>query len=215
MKVAILGSGDVAKALGKGFLDLGHEVKFGTRKSTDPYFRQWVDEQGEKASVGTFADAARFGDLAVLAVRGTACEEALKLADPKNLSGKVLIDATNPLVFKENAPPDLAWGHHDSGGEHVQRAVPRSHVVKAFNTIGNSSFYRPTFPGGPPDMFVCGNDANAKEKVAEILRAFGWPSTIDLGGIEGARILEVMCLAWVRSAMSLNNFNIGFKVLRR
>jgi hypothetical protein len=215
MKVGILGSGEVARSLGTGFTTLGHDVKLGTRHPDQPVLAEWVRSAHGKGSVGTFSEAADFGEVVVVATLGVATGEAVRAAGVHRFDGKVVIDATNPLVMKENAPPSLAVGHTNSAGEELQKLLPKSHVVKAFNTIGNPSFFRPSFPGGPPDMFICGNDAAAKKTVTGILHDFGWPSVIDTGGIEGARELESLCVLWVKTALSLGNWNIGFKVLRK
>src|SRR5207249_11744662 len=142
-----------------------------------------------------FAEAATFADLAVLATLWSGTENAIRLADPNSLAGKVVIDATNPLVFAPNAPPGLALGHTDSGGEQVQRWLPGSRVVKCFNTVGHALLAGPPLPGGPPDMFLCGDDPHARQTVSELCRALGWGS-VDLGGIEGARLLEPLCVLW-------------------
>jgi predicted dinucleotide-binding enzyme len=136
------------------------------------------------------------------------------MAGEQNLAGKVLIDATNPLIFAPNAPPALALGTTDSGGEQVQRWMPKARVVKAFNTVGHAHMFNPQFPGGPPDMFIGGNDAAAKTTVTDILTAFGW-STIDIGGIEAARLLEPMCILWVLYGIRTNSWNHAFKLLRK
>ncbi len=214
MKIGILGSGDVGKALGSAFAALGHEVKMGARDARNEKVAAWVAGAGAKASGGTFADAARFADVAVLATLWSGTENALRLAGPENLAGKIVIDATNPLVYKEGAPPSLALGHVDSGGEQVQRWLPGARVVKAFNIVGNAFMFRPQFPGGPPDMLFCGNDAAARKTVAEILTSFGWPS-IDIGGIEGARLLEPMCILWVLYGIRTGTWSHAFKLLRK
>src|SRR5207302_5011243 len=126
----------------------------------------------------------RFGDLVVVATAWSGTENALQLAGADSFAGKVVIDATNPIDASHGMPPRLALGHTDSGGEQVQRWLPRARVVKAFNSVGNPHMFKPEFPGGPPDMFIAGNDAEAKKTVTEILTAFGW-NTIDVGGIEG------------------------------
>ncbi len=179
MRVGILGTGDVGQVLGAGFVNLGHDVKMGSRDPYSERVKSWVARTGAHASAGTFAEAAAFSDIAVLATSWSGTENAIQLSDPNNLAGKIVIDATNPLLFKPNSPPSLALGHNDSGGEQVQRWLPKAHVVKAFNIVGNAHMFNPQFPGGPPDMFICGNDVEAKKKVTQILSAFGWP-TIDI-----------------------------------
>jgi 8-hydroxy-5-deazaflavin:NADPH oxidoreductase len=215
MKIGILGTGDVGRAIAKGFLTLGHEVKLGAREATNEKAVAWAKEAGPKASNGTFADAAEFGELVVLCTLGAAYESVLKATGPQRLEGKVLIDTTNPLDFSKGMPPRLAVGHTDSGGEQIQRAAPGARVVKAFNIVGNSSMFRPEFPGGPPDMLICGNDAEAKRKVTTILNDFGWPVVVDFGGIESSRYLEPLCITWVLYGVATNNWGHAFKMLRK
>jgi predicted dinucleotide-binding enzyme len=210
MKVGVLGSGDVGKTLGAGFAGLGHEVKIGSRdpgKLTD-----WVEKTGPKASAGTFAEAAAFGEVVVLSTLWTGTEHAIQLADVKNFGGKVVIDTINPLAF--DGGPHLAIGHTDSAGEQVQRWLPGARVVKAFNIVGYAHMVHPDFPGGPPDMFICGNDDGAKQTVTGILKDFGWPA-IDIGGIEGARLLEPLCILWVGYGIRTGTWNHAFKLLRK
>ena len=162
MKVGVLGTGDVGRSLGKGFITLGHEVRMGGREAGNPKAKEWATAAGPKATTGTFADAAAFGEILCLATLGAANEEVIRMAGPSNFSNKVLIDATNPLDTSTGTL-QLYVGGKDSGGEQVQRWVPDAHVVKAFNTVGNAYFFQPLFPGGPPDMFIAGNDAEAKK----------------------------------------------------
>jgi predicted dinucleotide-binding enzyme len=214
MNVGMLGTGDVGKALGMGFIALGHPVKMGAREARNPKAAAWANEAGAKASVGTFADAASFGEIVVLATLGVANESALRLAGPEKLGGKVVIDATNPLDFSGGMPPTLAVSGNDSAGEQVQRLLTGAYVVKAFNTVGSAFMFRPDFPGGPPDMFIAGNSDEAKKTVADILNDFGW-GVVDVGGIESSRYLEAMCMVWVLSAMRASNWNQAFKMLRK
>jgi predicted dinucleotide-binding enzyme len=214
MKVGVLGTGDVGNALGKGFITLGHDVRMGSRSPSNEKALAWARQMGPKASAGTFADAAAFGEVIVLATLGAANESALRAADPENCRGKVVIDTTNPLDFSSGMPPRLAVAGNDSGGEGVQRLLPDAHVVKAFNTVGNPYMFRPDFPGGPPDMFICGNHEDAKKQVARILQDFGW-GVVDIGGIEGSRYLEAMCLVWVLHGVRTNTWNHAFKLLRK
>lgn len=214
MKIGVLGTGDVGKALGRGFVTLGHEVRMGARSANNEKALAWAKEMGSKASAGTFADAAAFGDAIVLATLGSANDAVLRSAGPENLRGKVVIDATNPLDFSSGMPPKLAVSGNDSAGERVQRLLPDAHVVKAFNIVGNTLMFRPELPGGPPDMFIAGNSEDAKKQVTAILEDFGWGGVYDLGGIESARYLEAMCLVWVLSAIRDGTWNQAFKLLR-
>jgi len=214
MKVGIVGSGDVAKALGTGFIELGHDVKLGSRTPESEGLVAWKKRSGGRASTGTFAEAAAFGETVVLAVHGVDLESAVHLAGPTHFSGKVVIDTTNPLLMAPNSFPTLAYGWTDSSGEHAQKALPDARVVKAFNTVGNAHMFRPKFPGGPPDMFYCGNDPAAKKIVAEWLKQFGW-NPLDVGGIEGSRLLEPMCILWVTLGITGGDWGIAFKVLHQ
>jgi len=214
MKIGVLGTGDVGRAIGMAFVTLGHDVKMGSRSATNEKAVAWAKEMGAKASVGTFADAASYGEIIVLATLGVANESALRSAGPEKLRGKVVIDTTNPLDFSGGMPPKLAVAGNDSAGERVQRLLPGAHVVKAFNTVGSAHMFRPSFPGGPPDMFICGNHDGAKQTVAGILSDFGW-GVVDIGGVESSRYLEAMCLVWVLHGARTNTWNHAFKLLRR
>jgi predicted dinucleotide-binding enzyme len=214
MKVGIVGSGDVAQKLGEGFVTTGHEVRLGSREPGSEKLRAWKAVRGANASTGTPDDAARFGELLVVATQWSGTHNALTIAGPGNFAGKTVIDVTNPLVLRENAMPGFALGLNDSAGEQVQRWLPNANVVKAFNSVGNAHFFRPKFPGGPPDMFYCGNDAAAKAQVRGILESFGWHPT-DVGGIESARFVEPLCLLWVQILFVSGSPNHAFKVLRQ
>lgn len=214
MKIGILGTGDVGQALGIGFANLGHEVKMGSRDPNQEKVKAWVNKAGSKASAGTFAEAAAYGELAVLCTIWTGAENAIRLAGPDHLAGKVVIDTTNPLDFSAGIPPKLSVGHTDSAGEHIQRWLPNSRVVKAFNIVGSAHMFKPEFPGGPPDMFICGDDDQAKVTVTDLLQAFGW-SVIDIGGIECARYLEPLAMVWIRHFFRVNSVNHAFKLLRK
>ncbi|HEY7727481.1 MAG TPA: NAD(P)-binding domain-containing protein [Candidatus Eisenbacteria bacterium] len=214
MRIGVLGSGDVGRVLGAGLAARGHEVKLGTREPGGDKARQWLAEAGTKASAGTFEEAAKFAELAILATAWSGTENAIRLAGPSNLTGKVVIDATNPLAMGPGGL-SLAVGWSDSAGEQVQRWLPGARVVKAFNTVGNAHMVDPQFPGGPPDLFICGSDEAAKKKVGEIAAALGWPPVIDLGGIESSRYLEPLAMAWIVHAMRTKSYGHAFKLLRK
>jgi predicted dinucleotide-binding enzyme len=213
MNVGILGTGIVGQVLGAGFVELGCDVKMGSREPGNPKAAEWAKNHGRHASAGTFEDAAKFGELVVVATLGMAADNALKMAGPKNFNGKIVLDATNPLEF-EGGMPRLAIGHNDSMGERIQKALPGAKVVKAYNTVGNAHMVHPKFSGGKPDMFICGNDADAKKTVTELNSAWGW-GTVDLGGIEASRLLEPMCLAWVQYGIRTGTWDHAFKLLRK
>jgi predicted dinucleotide-binding enzyme len=201
MRIGIIGSGAVGKALATGLARHGHETRIGTRK-----------DEVDGLPVGTPSEVAAESDLVILAVQGVAAVEvAGGLAG--ELTGKVLVDTTNPLEVV-NGSPGMFVGHTDSLGERVQRAAPRAEVVKAYNTVGNELMVDPDLPGGPPTMFIAGDSERAKAMVADLLGATGW-EVADLGGIEGSRYLEAMCVAWVRAVRGSGNPHQAFKLLGR
>ena len=213
MKIGVLGTGVVGRALARGFASRGHEVTIGSRDAAKA--QGVADEVGGGVSGGSFADAAAFAEVAVLATAWSGTEEALQMAGADNLAGKVVIDATNPLAFSEGKPPGLAVGFTDSAGEQVQRWLPEARVVKAFNIVGNAHMVDPDLPGGPPDMFIAGEDADAKATVTEICESFGWPGAIDIGGIEESRLLEPLAILWVHYGISVGSWDHAFKLVRR
>jgi 8-hydroxy-5-deazaflavin:NADPH oxidoreductase len=211
-RVGILGSGDVAKALGRGFAKHGYEVMLGTREPAK--LDAWKKETGAKASVGSFSQAAAFADVVLLATHGAGTEAALELAGASNFAGKVVIDASNPLDFSHGMPPTLFVGTTDSLGERVQRKLPAAKVVKCFNTVSNVRMVDPKFEYGPARMLICGNDAAAKNRTEQILKELGWAGALDVGGIDGARWLEAMVPLWVRAGQALNTYEHIFQVVR-
>ena len=211
MKIGILGSGDVAKTLAGGFLKHGHEVMLGTRTSAK--LAEW-SANNAKAAVGSFAEAAKFGELVVLAVKGSVAAEALGAAGAANLAAKTVIDATNPIA---DAPPangvlKFFTNLDESLMERLQREFGAARFVKAFNSVGNSSMVNPQFNGGRPTMFVCGNDDAAKKTVAAILDQFGW-ETSDMGKVEAARAIEPLCMLWCIPGFLRNDWKHAFKLL--
>ncbi|MBI2667405.1 NADPH-dependent F420 reductase [Candidatus Woesearchaeota archaeon] len=213
MKVGIIGSGNVGQALGKGFAKLKYEVKIGSRNPDQDKIKDLIKSMGKLASAGTFDKVASFGEIIVLATSWSGTENAVKLSNPKNLENKIVIDVTNPLDFSEGKPK-LALGYNNSAGETIQKLLPKSKVVKAFNMVGNAHMVNPDFPNGPPDMFICGNDEEAKQKVTEILTKFGW-STIDIGEIENSRLLEPLAMLWITYGIKTNSWNHAFKLLKK
>ncbi len=212
MKIGILGSGDVGQKLAEGFAATGHTVKVGSRSPEK--IAQWAAKNADKVSVGSFSDAASFGEMVVLATFWEGTPAAIKMAGAGNFAGKVVVDVTNPLDFSKGVPPRLALGRDDSGGETVQRLLPDARVVKAFNIVGNPHMFKPDFPGGPPTMFICGNDEGAKKAVGEILDSFGWES-VDIGGIDGSRLLEPLAMLWIMHYFRTGSGNHAFKLLRK
>lgn len=210
-KVGILGSGDAAQALGRGFMKHGFDVMLGTRDASK--LAEWGQET--KGRVGSFADAARHGEIVVLALSGAGTESALDLAGPANFAAKLVLDATNPLDFSNGMPPGLFVGTTDSLGERVQRKLPGAKVVKCFNTVSNVKMIDPVFKEGKPRMFIAGDDADAKKRTEALLRELGWPGVVDAGGIEGSRWLEAMVPLWVVIAAANGmTFDHAFAVVR-
>ena len=213
MKVGILGSGDVAKALASGFIKHGHQVTLGTR---DTGKLQDFLARHPGARAASFADAAKSGELVVLAVKGNAALEALEAAGAANLSGKPVIDATNPIA---DAPPQngvlkFFTDLDRSLMEQLQSAFPDAHFVKAYNSVGNARMINPDFPGGAkPTMFICGNDDKAKAVVRGINDQFGW-ETADMGKAEAARAIEPLCMLWCIPGLTQNSWTHAFKLLR-
>lgn len=212
MKVGILGTGDVGKALAKGFLTLGHEVMIGARSATSEKAAALAAELGAGASAGSFSDAARFGELVVLATLGAVNEQVVAAAGPDNLAGKVVFDTTNPLDFSKGFPPSLIVPAQGSGGEQIQALAPAAKVVKVFNTVGHALMFRPTLPGGAPTMFLCGNDEAAKATTAKLLTEFGWEPA-DVGPLSAAHWLEAMCMVWVATAARTGRWDKAFKLV--
>ncbi|MEZ5519675.1 MAG: NAD(P)-binding domain-containing protein [Gammaproteobacteria bacterium] len=217
MKIGVLGTGDVGRVLAAGLAGVGHEVMIGTRDPSQQKMTDWLSDAGKGVNAGSFAEAAAFGELLILAIGWSNVKNAIDLTGVENFAGKVLLDATNPLRFDaEGKPPVLDIGHTDSAGETVQRWLPDARVVKAFNIVGNPHMISPDFPDGKPDMFICGNDAAAKQTAGSLIKELGWPPVIDLGGIENARYLEPLAMVWIVHFFNTGfNGNHAFKLLRK
>ena len=211
MKIGILGSGDVARALAIGFLKHGYDVTLGTR--TPAKLADWA-KSNPQARVASFTEAARFAELVVLAVKGTVAVDVLRAAGAANLSGKTVIDATNPIA---DAPPvngvlKFFSNHDESLMEKLQHDFAGTRFVKAFNSVGNALMVNPQFAGGPPTMFICGNDEAAKKTVRGVLDQFGW-ETADMGKAEAARAIEPLCMLWCIPGLLRNDWAHAFKLL--
>lgn len=211
MKVGVLGSGDVAKVLASGFLKHGHQVMMGTRDAAK--LADWT-ANNPGGRVGSFADSAQFGDIVVLAVKGSAAASALRAAGASNLSSKPVIDATNPIA---DLPPvngvlRFFTNLDESLMEQLQSEFEDALLVKAFNSVGNACMVNPQFNGGKPTMFICGNDDRAKKTVAGILDQFGW-ETADMGKAEAARAIEPLCMLWCIPGFLRNEWIHAFKLL--
>ena len=211
MKIGILGSGDVAKALAAGFLKHGHDVTLGTR--TAGKLGEWL-VKNPKARVANFIDTVKIADLVVLAVKGSAAADVLRQAGAANFAGKPVIDVTNPIA---DAPPvngvlKFYTKLDESQMERLQREFNSARFVKAFNSVGSACMVNPQFKGGTPTMFICGNDDEAKKIVGEIIGQFGW-ETADMGKVEAARAIEPLCMLWCIPGFLRNDWSHAFKLL--
>jgi predicted dinucleotide-binding enzyme len=211
MKIAVLGTGMVGNTIGSKLIALGHEVRMGSRSAGNEKALAWTKASGPRASEGTFADAAAFGELAFNCTSGMGAVAAVESAKA-GLAGKILIDVSNPLDFSKGFPPTLFISNDDSLGESLQRALPDTKVVKALNTVNCQLMVDAArVAGGEHDLFVCGNDQAAKGSVTEILKSwFGWKHVTDLGDITNARAVEAYLPLWVRlyGAFKTADFNI-------
>ena len=215
MKIGILGTGIVGKTIGTKLVQLGHDVKMGSRTANNEKASEWVKASGANASQGTFAEAAAFGELLFNCTSGMVSLEALKIAGASNMNGKILIDISNPLDFSKGMPPTLSVCNSDSLGEQIQRAYPQVKVVKTLNTLNCNIMVNPSLVPGSHDIFVSGNDAGAKAKVVDILKSwFGWKTVIDLGDLTTARGTEMLLPIWIRLMGAFQTPNFNFKIVR-
>jgi 8-hydroxy-5-deazaflavin:NADPH oxidoreductase len=215
MRIGILGTGVVGKTLGTKLVQLGHDVRMGSRSSGGEKARAWVKEVGGKSSEGTFEEAAAHAEIIFNCTSGLGSVEALNAASARNLDGKILVDVANPLDFSRGMPPTLSVCNTDSLGEQIQRAFPGARVVKALNTVTATVMVDPSLVPGAHDLFISGNDDAAKTEVTEILTDwFGWKNVIDLGDITGARAQEMYLPLWLRLFMTLGTPNVNVHVAR-
>jgi predicted dinucleotide-binding enzyme len=200
MRIGVLGTGRAGQTLASRFVSLGHETRMGARAPGGENATQWVGANGERASEGSFADAAAFGEVVVNATAGAFSLDALRAAGPAGLAGKPLIDVANPLDFSHGMPPTLSIANDDSLGEAIQREFPDARVVKTLNTVNAAVMVQPSIVGGSHTVFLCGNDPEAKALVTGMLGDFGWPPgyILDLGDISAARGMEMYLPLWLR-----------------
>lgn len=211
MKIGVLGSGNVATVLASGFLKHGHAVMLGSR--TPEKLADWQKENPQ-GKTGSFAQAAAFGEVVVLSVKGTAAVEALRLAGAENLKGKPVIDTCNPIA--DTPPVDGVLQYftkpNESLLEQLQREFPEARLVKAFSSVGAPLMVNPKFAAGRPSMFICGNDAGAKKTVGGIVDQFGWEIE-DMGSAVAARAIEPLCMLWCIPGFAHNEWAHAFKLL--
>jgi hypothetical protein len=213
MRIAVLGTGTVGRTIGTKLVELGHEVTMGSRTADNENAREWISAVGGGAAQGTFEDAASGAELIFNCTGGAVALDALRAAGAANLAGKVVVDVSNPLDFSKGAPPTLTVCNTDSVGEQLQREFPDARVVKALNTMNTAVMTNPAGVPGHHNLFVSGNDSEAKTTVKGILGDFGWPqhTIIDLGDITGARGQEMYLPLWLRLMGTLGrpDFNIA------
>lgn len=211
-KIGIIGSGVVAQSLGSGFIKHGYEVMLSSRDEAK--LNDWKSKNGDKASTGSFEDAAKYGDLVILAVKGSAAADAIDEAGPQHLKGKTVIDTTNPI---DAAPPEngvlkFFTGLDEALMEQLQERFPDVHFVKSFNSVGNGFMVNPAFKE-KPTMFICGNNDDAKKQVKDILDKFGWEIS-DMGKAEAARAIEPLCMLWCIPGLRNNEWSHAFRLLK-
>lgn len=216
MNFGILGTGAVGTTLGTKLVSMGHAVKLGSREAENDAAAKWVKQAGAGASQGTFAEAAAFGEMVLVCLRGDVSLPVVKSVGPAKLKGKIVIDVSNPLDIAKGFPcpllPELV--NTTSLGEEVQKALPESFVVKALNTINCEVMVNPGLVKGESDLFMSGNDAKAKAKVVELLRSFGWKNAIDLGDITTARGTEMLMPFWMHMMVLLGTPHFNYRIVR-
>lgn len=212
MKIGFIGAGGVAQTLAAGYLAKGHDVMLGTRDTSK--LAAWLDGDGKRAETGTFEDAAKFGDIVFLSVPAGAIESAVEVSGPDSLAGKIVIDLTNPMDFSGGPPPKFTATIGNSLGEKVQKLLPESKVVKAFNSIGVAVMTDPVFNGEAATHFIAGNDEAAKAEATKLIEEFGW-DVVDVGGIDQSFFLEALASLWVNYAFKTNHWTQAFKLLKR
>lgn len=215
-KIGILGTGIVGSTIGTKLIELGHEVKMGSRTPDNEKALQWCKSNGSKASNGTFEDTAKFGEIIFNCTKGEITLEVFKMAGLENFNDKIIIDISNPLDFSRGMPPFLKpeFTNTNSLGEEIQKLLPKAKVVKTLNIVNCEVMVNASKCGGEATMFVSGNDSESKATVKSILDGFGWKDIIDLGDISTARGTEMMLPIWLRTYLATGNGHIAFKIVR-
>src|SRR4030066_58402 len=221
MKIGILGTGGVGRTLAAKLNADEHEVMIGTRNIADtmaknqpdgmgnPPYKEW-QKQNSKVKLGTFADAAKFGETIILATYGDVTTNAINLAGNENFNGKLVVDSTNPLDFSKGVPPGFTATLGNSLGEKIQKLIPQAKVVKAFNTIGAHIMVNAKREDGSPDILIAGNDEGAKKQFGDLIKSWGWNSIVDMGDISEAFWLEANAMLWIHYAFKNNSWNHAF-----
>lgn len=215
--IGILGTGTVGFTLAKGLAAAGYPVMIGTRDQNSERITKWLPTAGANVRIGSNEDAVRFGDMVIVATKWIGTRNAIDLAGPAHFAGKTVIDTTNPIAPE---PPTGGVLHYsvsmeNSGLEEIQRWLPDAHVVKAFSVVGAAHMVNPSFPDGDPDMWICGNNAAAKNSVTSLLGDLGWRSVIDAGPAEAARAVELFCIQWCLYGFKTGTWNHAFKLVKK
>jgi 8-hydroxy-5-deazaflavin:NADPH oxidoreductase len=230
MKISVIGTGTVGQTIASKLLEIGHDVTVGTRNVSDkmattakdnygnPPFSEWY-KANNKVKIGTFAEAAAFGEIVINATQGERSISALILAGAENLAGKVLIDIANPLDFSKGMPPSLLPGLNNTNslGEEIQKRFPETKVVKTLNTMGSGLMVNPNLIGGGDHInYICGNDTEAKNQVKKLLNEFGWhkENIMDIGDISGARATESLIHTWLKVMGVFQSSQFNFRIIR-
>jgi 8-hydroxy-5-deazaflavin:NADPH oxidoreductase len=211
-RIGVIGSGSVGQTLANGFIKHGFDVMIGTNDQSKHAMLN--EKTGGKAKIGTFSETAKFGEIVILAVKGSAAEKALQAIGAENLSGKIVIDTTNPIA--ELPPTNGVFQYFTSANESLmeklQKLASQAKFVKAFSCVGSTRMVNPDFGGVKPTMFICGNDDTAKAEVINILALFGWEHE-DMGMIEAARAIEPLAMLWCIPGLRQNRWTHAFKLL--
>lgn len=204
----------VGEALGTKFVQLGHQVKMGSRTANNESATKWAAKNGANALTGTFADAASFGEISFLCLKGEVELDVVRSVGSGPFGGKIVVDVSNPLDFSRGMPPSLSVCNINSLGEEVQKALPAAKVIKTLNIVNCDIMIDPGKAGEQPTMLICGNDEAAKTKVTSLLKSLGWTDIIDLGDITKARGTEMLLPVWLNLMQTFGHPHFGFKVVR-
>jgi len=214
MKIGILGTGMVGETLGTRFVQMGHQVKMGSRTANNENAAKWAAKNGTAASAGTFAQAAEFGEMVFLCLKGDVQMDVIRSVGERPFGSKPVVDVSNPLDFSHGMPPSLSICNTNSLGEEVQKALPAAKVIKTLNIVNCEIMIEPNKAGQQPTMFICGNDSAAKASVTSLLKDLGWADIIDLGDITKARATEMLLPIWLSLMQTLGHVHFGFKIVR-
>jgi 8-hydroxy-5-deazaflavin:NADPH oxidoreductase len=215
-KIGVLGTGIVGKTIANKLLQLGYEVKMGSRTSNNEKALNWLNTAGPNAQIGTFEEVTIQSDILFNCTKGEFAEEAIRLAGIENLKSKIIIDLSNPLDFSKGMPPTLIpqYANSWSMGEAIQELCPETFVVKTLNMVNCEVMVNAALAGDNASMFICGNDAESKLIVSKLLEEFGWNDIIDLGDIGASRGMEMLLPIWLRLWKATGTGHLAFKIVR-